>query len=907
MKRAWLVLLACVFAVSLASASVSVNNLTFKTNYTPYETIEGEIDLSINGAEYDSVIRSSEDQEIFLGKFLEANGYNDFCSPIDCSSAYDVATTSENIFTITSGEPMYAGFYIEGYDINIDGLTFDLESDFDGSTLLPLSIKFFEDVTWNYDSFSSDFSAEKYGCYNDGLRSVGHLIGASLYCERITLRDTGEVFVGAITDLAGTGDIMMSLYSDDGGMIGECPFDPNSADGCLISDADSIVSAGSYAVCVSAGSATDYHIYEESTSPMCGFLLDSGADNSTIDYGIFAQEALYSDAAGLSAIDFGFEDLATSANYMVSLKTDTSLDCSEGCVLPMKISGVAQTLNFSNVDLDYYESSGLTDTAEIFRLDKMPASVDFEDVLDLSLTGFNVSEDGDYKLYLDGSKFLDEEVNILPAPIVKSVYPTNPPAGVPVEFTAVVGFSSNVSLTYNWDFGDGTTLETYTKKATHAYAAVGNKTITLRVSAGGNVSSERDISISVISPKDAINNTLSLKKAAVQSAIADLAKFPSDHQVPIEEIVTTLVFKDQLERLERDRDNADSDEDYIKIVQELYAMNVPSGIFYSEQATFPLLTTMDQIKPSLIETIVGGSSTGDVSGYKNPILRWQSQNVDALFSTDKVAMTNWAGEITEIFRSYTIDITARDASESYFVIDHSFDDIHVQGDVTLRNVQNSTYIVLYPDENKRFSFYYKSPAETTFFVSPRLSMMVLEEDIDTTCNFNFVCDDGEDYNTCRSDCKPFWPMIIYLILAALFVLVLYTVLQMWYKRRYENYLFEDRRSLYNLLMFISNARARGLKDKQIVKKLQEQGWSNERIVYVMKKSRGQRTGMYEIIPIEKIFAWKRDSNARKTVGVIPSTANGAGASARSTPNAAGARPGVANPAKDAFGRPIKKV
>jgi len=105
--------------------------------------------------------------------------------------------------------------------------------------------------------------------------------------------------------------------------------------------------------------------------------------------------------------------------------------------------------------------------------------------------------------------------------------------------------------------------------------------------------------------------------------------------------------------------------------------------------------------------------------------------------------------------------------------------------------------------------------------------------------------------------------------------------------------------LYNLLMFISNARARGLTDKQIVKKLQEQGWSNERIVYVMKKSRGQKTGMYEIIPIEKIFSWKRDSAARKNVA----------AGAQGTPSAASANPGrkpgpAGAPIKDAFGRPI---
>ena len=101
-----------------------------------------------------------------------------------------------------------------------------------------------------------------------------------------------------------------------------------------------------------------------------------------------------------------------------------------------------------------------------------------------------------------------------------------------------------------------------------------------------------------------------------------------------------------------------------------------------------------------------------------------------------------------------------------------------------------------------------------------------------------------------------------MFLIFLFVLVIYTLLQVWYKRRYEDFLFEDRRQLYNLLMFISNARARGISDEEIKNKLLKQGWSNERIDYVLRKSRGERTGMYELIPVEKVFAIIRDWRAR---------------------------------------------
>jgi len=90
-------------------------------------------------------------------------------------------------------------------------------------------------------------------------------------------------------------------------------------------------------------------------------------------------------------------------------------------------------------------------------------------------------------------------------------------------------------------------------------------------------------------------------------------------------------------------------------------------------------------------------------------------------------------------------------------------------------------------------------------------------------------------------------------------------LQEWYKRNYESFLFKDRRYLYNILMFIANARAGGTNDDEIRKMLLSKKWANEQISYALKKSRGQRTGMYEIIPIEKLFAWLRKRKAEKSI------------------------------------------
>ena len=163
---------------------------------------------------------------------------------------------------------------------------------------------------------------------------------------------------------------------------------------------------------------------------------------------------------------------------------------------------------------------------------------------------------------------------------------------------------------------------------------------------------------------------------------------------------------------------------------------------------------------------------------------------------------------------------------------------------------------------KKIEFYYTGEDEPGFFISPKLELFYVGGDI-AVCNFNKKCETGEDYNNCRNDCSPVWPIIIYSFLVLLLFLVLYTAAQIWYKKRYETYLFKDRRHLFNLISFIDNAKARKIEETNIVAALKEKGWSGEQIIYAIKKSKGERTGMYELIPVEWVSAYFRHLEAKK--------------------------------------------
>jgi len=82
--------------------------------------------------------------------------------------------------------------------------------------------------------------------------------------------------------------------------------------------------------------------------------------------------------------------------------------------------------------------------------------------------------------------------------------------------------------------------------------------------------------------------------------------------------------------------------------------------------------------------------------------------------------------------------------------------------------------------------------------------------------------------------------------------IIYLILQEWYKKKYENHLFKNRNNLYNLITYIANSKNKGLGENDIIANLKKAKWNSEQITYVMRKYSGKRTGMMEF-PIKKIL------------------------------------------------------
>jgi len=848
-----------VFLLGFASASITLNNYTLKKTYSPYEIISGQINLTISNEKLDAVLSSGWGQTISLRDFLDNNSASYSCSTFDCSDDYNFSRGEESKkFLIDAAKKNYFGFVLFGESLTINRISFDVASDFGMENKVPLKMEFFGIKRWEFDEESDDFTRSiSYGCYDESKGMPGPFI-RSLYCEKINLPKAKKLEMGV--RVAGTDDkpLKMTVYDSFKSPGPSCEFLPSDGEGSCIVEYD--FAPGEYFVCVSPADSDNaysynYQLFSESSGINCGWPSLPSTENSTRDYSIFAKTAKYAPAKNVTIDENEVEGLVSAANTFLYSKYN--YNCSEGCVLPVVVEGVSQNLSISNITIDYY-SQGDYSSKKVYDISVIPPTVDFSGVLQLSKTNFDVGEKGtkDFELYLNGNKFFEEEITVLPAPIIKNVYPINPPAGISFILYADVESETPIK-NYFWDFGDNTTQQTTNASVVHTYFELGSYTLTLNVTDANGFTTSKSFLIIAGSPEDVVNETLDEKKQALENALEDINKFPAWLQDILKELANISFYQYELNRLEKEIENAFTDEDFLNIAIELQNLDVPSAVFVSEQKIFPLFTDLSEIDPEPIAIIAGGvSNDSELEDYKNPILQWQRENIKASIESKKISIARSNNEVALLV--YSVNVSSNSEYESYFVIKKKREDLYFKESSDARKVGDYTILILDKYGSRNFDFYFKGSEEAVFYVSPKLSLLPTQPRIGP-CNFNKICekDKGENYKNCRSDCKPWGWMIFYLFLAILFGLVVYTIFQMWYKTRYEKFLFKDRRYLFNLVNFINNASARGMSDKQIKSELKKYKWSGEQIVYAMKKSRGQRTGMYELIPIEKIFAWFR--------------------------------------------------
>lgn len=865
-------------ALSLVSAEVNVRNLTFNEKYALGETISGKLSINITQESIDSKLSSNWGQEILLKDFLDKNHARYRCDSINCNSSYSATNpTKTKLVPIQIGNESYFGFQISGDRILISDLSFSLSSDFQEQSTIPLTLKFFNKNIWQFQEVSTTYlNKENYGCYNPLTPETGSFqlkTGSDIYCEKINITDTPSIQIGA--KITGTDNKQLRAFVVDKNKV-----EFNGAS-CLLTPSETCSATPSqgfkkdtYYVCISSNNQdTAYSILSQDSGASCGFYANSVSNlpsNSERDYAIFVKFGKYAAAKNITINKNKISTLVSDANAY--LKQQYNQNCSSGCVLPILAQGTNQQLVLSNLSIDYTSSAGSTESTNFYSINTLSPRLSFSGLVDLAYTGFNISSStiNSFSLLFNGNNlfFQPLPIQVVSQTQIISISPSNPPAGANINFYAEIDSTKKI-LKYLWNFGDNSgTTETKNNSLKHTYSSIGNYNLNLTIVDASNFTTSKIFTINTTSPRDLINSSIDSIKNGLQNTIKTLNSFPSWYRKILQDKINVSKIQDTLTQVDKSRSLASSDQDFINLFSQLNTINAPYAVKVFMNERSPLISDITKINPEPVSIYAGGNlDNSSIDNYKNAIALWENSNLISNINKQEIYMYNIYGQKEYLMTYYNISLTPNFDSETYFVINHPSDEIYFNKISPAKKAGGYSVITLEKNTKNNFEFYLLDKEEPEMFVSPKLSFLDVAPIKVEACNYDNVCESelGENYKNCRNDCKPIALTIFYIFLLILGALIVYTLMQIWYKTRYEKFLFSDRRFLYNLVMFITNARVRGISNDGIEEMLKKQKWSGEQINYALKKSRGEKAGMYEIIPIERLFAYFRENSAKQNI------------------------------------------
>ena len=868
MKKGVIGFIFCLILLSgLVSASFQLGNLSYSIdkNCAPLTNIKGWLNISFDNEQTNSTFSDSFGNNISVIELLKKNQTYDYsCTTSDCISDYSASNgEGTKSFSLGTGESRTIGLKLDKKIIAITSIDFTVNSNVGPSCISQLKLDFLNDGTEefaNTKSTDGDCSFIKsYGCFNISKTAEKYAIGKfpNKYCQRVTLPESPKLKLGAwVKNNSDLRDITISLHDLNG----------NSVDGanCILPDVTegetsceinySVINFEDYYVCVYSDIEGTSEIRGYESSDGCGFY-GIGVKSENAAYQIFVEGKKFDSVGTMSisnALSTGETLSGSTEDYL--FEKYGSLDCSDGCVIPIKfISKKDQDITINNLQIKYQTDSGVPTETNFYDITEIPAKITSKfQKLFLNKGNFLLpSTYGNitFRLKLNDVDLFSENVTIEKAPEINYLTPTTTASAYPTKFR--VDGKSFVNITkYEWDFGDGNTQTTSENQVTHAYNQTGKYNLKVTVTDAAQKSSYKIFEVSVESPKELINKTIIKMQKDLSDVNEQLGKYSEFEQKSIKNVLESEIMNDKLKQVQRDYKAATSEEDYNKIMTDVLKIKIPESLFISkagDRLTF--YPREGDINLEILKKIGGGNyDSAKENNYIRGAILWYQESI-----TSEIKFTEFSAKYEDyeepIVRIFDIDIKKKNPGieDAYIVLkkieDLKFKENYLEEEesryIYIKLSREEANIVLSTTEDMDFT-------NLPLFVSPKIELLPLVE----------IEEEGEK--------KPRWELLIAIIILLLIIgIAVYIALQEWYKRRYENYLFKNRNDLYNIITYIQTSRDKGIEDSKIASKLRKAGWSSEQVTYAMRRYSGKRTGMFEI-PIKKIFGlFKKDNTAQK--------------------------------------------
>ncbi|MBU2053083.1 MAG: PKD domain-containing protein [Nanoarchaeota archaeon] len=867
-KRFIICLVGLMLTLTFASAVFEVgepSHFLTETTYAPGVPIKGWINISLDQEPTDSLFEDSGGNFLTLLKLIEKNPNFDYsCSTVNCEPDYsgtDGADSKE--FDLGADEATGIGLKFNENLININSISFDVNSNALSSCISQLKIDFFvDDETEFMNPHISNVSCalKNYGCYEPVIPTGEFSIGnfPDKHCQRIELAESPGFKIGAWVNRNGDSrNLTMALHDIDTGELIEgtnCILPQSEIAGevsCEINYLNKKVQ--DYYVCIYSNKAGNSSIKGYSKSGGCGFY-GYGTPPEIAAFSIFTEGKKFGDVGTIKVINslqFGDTLGEFVKDYIV--QKYGSLDCSKGCFVPIKIdSGVEQSITINNLEINYETVLGPTSGGMFYNLEEAMPVISTEKFQKLNLDNGNFSlplgyGGSTFKLELNKEEIFSETVAIEQLPVIRFLTPSKTASAYPTQFEVTVEASSGITK-YQWDFGDNQSLSTPENKVTHTYTSTGQYQLKVEVTDSSQRSSYRVFNILVSSPDEVINSTLIKMQGDLTNVDSQMKKFSSFAQKSLNSILDINGLNEKVKQLQRDYKSAYSEEELNNIITELLGLKIPETITISREADdITFYPSQENINLDILVSIDNEENVSDEDKYKEAILAWNQENMETKVGFEEFLATYEDFE-EPLLKIFTIDVNEKEeVKHDPYLILRKLEGIDFEANYLENELDGYLYIELRQPQN---TFVFSTTEDVDFTDLPLFISLPVSR-LSVADTLLFIVDED---NTSK------W-ILFFIILFLVFIIgfVIYIILQEWYKRKYESYLFKDRNDLYNMAAFIQNAKKKGMEEREISNRLRKAGWNSEQVTYTIKKYLGKRTGMIEV-PIDKFLGLFKRKN-----------------------------------------------
>jgi hypothetical protein len=847
MKRG--IVFGIVFLLGFVCASYNFENHSIENYYDSSSNINGWINISFNEEPTNSIFSDSFGNDISLIELLKSNRNITYsCNPNNCESDYLTFDGRTNApFDLNVGDEIILGFLINGAVKDISSVDFIVESNAGRSCYNQLKFDFGLDGVIEAGNSKPSIEAcsflRNYGCFDENVGMEEYIIGKfpNKHCQRVNLSESAGFNIGAwINPESDSRNLSMAIYETSGVSIdgANCELKNVNTKGEYFCSIDYLVSQQKeFYVCIYSENEGVSKIRGYSDSNGCGFY-GPNTQIESASFQIFAEGRKF-DSINIMNITNTLESGNILSEEIKNYITDkyNGFNCSSGCVIPFKIhSSVNQNINLKNLKFRYETNLGQNIADKFYKIQESPASVNMDtQKVYLNNASFIVPyEKGayDFTLKFENNSLFSENISIKELTKPKYLIPTRTASVFPTSFSVIIAGPNSTEInSYTWDFGDNTTEITTTNKVTHTYEEIGiyEMKISIRDPLNNSRIASEKFRITVTSPKGLVESHIDSLKEDIEKIDKKIKTMDLFHQTSIKRIIDIEDISDKFKEIQKDYLTATTDEEYNTLAKRLIEIRIPQDLVTSKKAEnipfFPLSST---INLDILKKIAGGDYGTDKTEYIEAVRTWQQMNLNIIMNFEEISGI-YEDHQESLLSIFKLNIKSKgDLDSDPYIIIKNMSSLMFKENY-LEEEESGYFVIDMKDSEKSIEFSTEENIEflnLPLFVSPsleKIELITLPSERNIHMNWTWV--------------------IIIVLIILIFSIGIYIFLHEWYKRKYESYLFGRRNDLYNLLVYIKDAKEKGMNEKEIKAKLRSHGWNREQIDYAIKKYLGKKIGM----------------------------------------------------------------